>query len=87
MAADDDDFVWPLAPADFADDVRRVGIGKELRLHLQAEPDRRAAFCHALETFGVFGRDRGRGNLRLPVGVAKRARCAACAVQGGRPRG
>ena len=73
MAADDDDLVGTLAPADLADDVGRVGVGQELGLHLQPDPDLRAAVLHALQPLGVLGRDRRRRDLRRALGVAQRA--------------
>ena len=55
MPADDDHFVRQLAPADLADDVEGVGVGKEARLHHQLQPDRGAAVHHPLQTRGVYG--------------------------------
>ena len=70
---DDHDFVGQLAAADLADDVGRVGVGEEVRLHLEPDPRRRAAVLHALQPVGVLDRDRGGRNLRLTLGVAERA--------------
>ena len=87
VAADDDDFVGPLAAADLADDVRRVGIGQELGLHLQADADLRAAVLHALQALGVLDRDRGRRESAARRRRSAASRCAACAGPAGRPRG
>ena len=87
VAADDDDFVRLLASADLADDVGRLGVGLEVRLHLQPHDDPAAAIRHALQPIGVLGRNRrGRNLLRVARRTAAR-RCAACAGRRCRRRG
>ena len=83
MAAHEDDFVGQLAPADFADDVGGVRVGKEVRLHLQTDACGRPAVLHPLKALGILDRHRGSGNLRLPVRVVE---CAGVRrTQAGRP--
>lgn len=73
MTADDDDFVGPLPPADFADHVRRVRVGFEVRLHLEVDANRVAAIRHALEARSIFGGDGGRRDCGLPFNVREGA--------------
>ena len=73
VAADDDDFVGFFASANLADDVGRLGVGVEMRLHLQPDDDRVAAVGHALQPVGVFGRDGRCRDLRRVSRVLQRA--------------
>ncbi len=57
MSADHHDFVGAFATADLGDDVGRVGVGKELRVHFQPDAHFRAPVLHALEALGVLDRD------------------------------
>jgi len=62
-----------LTAADLADDVGRLGVGFEVRVHLQPHDDPGAAVGEALQAVAVFGRDRGGRNFRRVVRVLERA--------------
>ena len=69
MAADHHDFVWELAPAQFAHDVEGFRVRLKVRVHGQLHANANAAILQALEALRVFDGDRGGRNLRLVRGV------------------
>ena len=73
MAADDDDLVRKLATSKLADDVCRVRVRQEMRLHPEANACWSAAVLHALQPFGILVRDGGRRDLWLALDIAERA--------------
>ncbi len=74
MARHDDDLVGPFASAQLRDDVGRVGVRFEMRVHLQAHAQALTAGRQARESLRVFGRDRRRGNLRDAGAIRQHAR-------------
>ena len=73
VARHDDDLVGSLASAQLGDDVGRIGVRLEMRLHLQAHAKTLAAGCLARESLRVFSRDRRRRNLRHARAVDEHA--------------
>jgi hypothetical protein len=74
VAADEDDLVRLLSAFKLRDDVGRLGVGQEARLHPEAQAGALAAVVHALQHLRALDGDGGRGNLRAVLRVAERAR-------------
>ena len=72
VSADDDNFIRPLASANLADHVRRLGVRLEMRRHRQLDGDV-PAHSHPIQAIRVFRRHGGRGNLRCVVGILEGA--------------
>src|SRR5690348_4022107 len=73
VAADDDNFFRLLAADDFADDVRRIGIGESAGFHFEVNGDGVGRVGQSLDESGVFDGDGGGGDFGIRFGILERA--------------
>ena len=85
VAADDDHFVRQLAAAQLADDVGRLGVGQEVRLHDELQAHRRSSIAHALQAGGILGRHRSAQEFAAARRRTATPPCAACEGRRDRP--